>query len=41
MKGVMRFDKKEKFNPRCIGPYYIVRKVRRLRTKDVAFAKVL
>ena len=41
MKGAMRFDKKEKFNLRYIGPYYIIRKVGRLCTKNVAFVKVL
>ena len=36
MKGVMRFGKKEKLNPRFIGPYEILKKV-----KNVAYRLVL
>ncbi|WMV46105.1 hypothetical protein MTR67_039490 [Solanum verrucosum] len=41
MKGVMRFGKKGKPSPRYVGPYKIIKKVRRLRNKEVASVKVL
>ncbi|XP_055814583.1 uncharacterized protein LOC129884287 [Solanum dulcamara] len=41
MNGVMRFAKKGNLIPLYIGPYQIMKQVRKLRTKEVASIKVL